>query len=227
MKCLFVLFSFILLAIFSNAQSNIAVFYQEKGKLRIYTPDEFQNLKVVDSVKSSKITMEIKPVILDCSIRDGKKIIVFDIKFSFKDSKGTVQIMLDKAYALKGQYFPDFNAKDILGKSYSLKDFKGKPTLVNFWFHTCGPCKAEIPVLNKIMEHYGDKINFVALTYDSKELIQPILDERPFNFIQLINAGDVVNQLNLKAAPKNIFLDKNGIIQQVYDGVDIVYNSMN
>ncbi len=224
MKYLFILLGTLLFSEISNAQSDTNTFYREKDKVRLYTPDEFRSLVFVDSIKSSKSQMLTDNVIMDSSIENGRNVVVFDKKYSFKGSGSTMRIGLDKAYVLKDQQFPKFKIKDISGKTYSLDDFKGKPTLINFWFHTCGPCKAEIPTLNKIMETYGDKVNFVALTYDRKDLIQPILDQRPFNFIQLIDAGDLVNKLGLKAAPKNLFLDRKGVIRQVYDGVDLVYN---
>ena len=50
-----------------------------------------------------------------------------------------------------GKAAPDFTLKDVLqGKDYSLSQFKGKVVLINFFTFFCGPCREEMPDLNKI-----------------------------------------------------------------------------
>ena len=41
--------------------------------------------------------------------------------------------------AVAGKLPPDFEAKDINGKTYSLKDFKGKYLYIDMWATWCGP----------------------------------------------------------------------------------------
>jgi thiol-disulfide isomerase/thioredoxin len=46
---------------------------------------------------------------------------------------------------------PDFTLKDVLqGKEYSLSQFRGKVVVINFFTFFCGPCRDEMPDLNKI-----------------------------------------------------------------------------
>jgi thiol-disulfide isomerase/thioredoxin len=40
------------------------------------------------------------------------------------------------------------------GKSMDLAAYKGKPMIVNFWARWCGPCRTEIPELQKAHEKY-------------------------------------------------------------------------
>ena len=50
-----------------------------------------------------------------------------------------------------GKPAPDFSLKDVLqGKEYSLSQFKGKVVVINFFTFFCGPCRDEMPDLNKI-----------------------------------------------------------------------------
>ena len=51
----------------------------------------------------------------------------------------------------------DFTLKDMHGATVKLADFKGKPILLNYWATWCGPCKAEIPVLNDLYAQYKDQ----------------------------------------------------------------------
>lgn len=58
---------------------------------------------------------------------------------------------------------PDFTLPDVLeGKEYSLSQFKGKVVLLNFFTFFCGPCREEMPDLNKIYHENKGK-GFVTL----------------------------------------------------------------
>ncbi len=69
------------------------------------------------------------------------------------------------------QFPPDFTVLDSSGKEVSLSDFRGKPTVVNFWASWCGPCKREMPDFDKIYRQMGDDIHFlmVNMTDGSRE----------------------------------------------------------
>ena len=66
-----------------------------------------------------------------------------------------------------GDQSPDFEYEDKDGKIYSLKDFRGKYVLIDFWATYCAPCKKEIPYLEKIQEKFKKKnIFFVSIAID-------------------------------------------------------------
>ena len=45
---------------------------------------------------------------------------------------------------------PQFELADRDGKKRKLSDWAGRPVVVNFWATWCGPCRREIPLLNKV-----------------------------------------------------------------------------
>lgn len=48
-----------------------------------------------------------------------------------------------------GESMPDFTVQEPSGASFSLSAQKGKVVVVNFWATWCGPCKVEMPELEK------------------------------------------------------------------------------
>lgn len=64
--------------------------------------------------------------------------------------------------------FPIFNVNDELTNFRSLE---GKPIVLTFWRTWCAPCRAELPELKELKNHFQDKIHLVSLTNESFEII--------------------------------------------------------
>ncbi|HEX2385650.1 MAG TPA: TlpA disulfide reductase family protein, partial [Candidatus Binatia bacterium] len=52
---------------------------------------------------------------------------------------------------------PDFTVVDPAGKKVSLKDYRGKLVLLNFWATWCVPCREEMPAMERLYEQYKNK----------------------------------------------------------------------
>jgi peroxiredoxin len=70
---------------------------------------------------------------------------------------------------------PDFNLATPDGKKLSLKDFRGKVVLLNFWASWCVPCREEMPAMEKLYQEYKQK-NFVVLAIAVKDRKQDAID---------------------------------------------------
>jgi peroxiredoxin len=67
-----------------------------------------------------------------------------------------------------GSNAPDFRAKVLGETTYkTFADYKGQVVLLNVWATYCGPCKDEIPSLQRLQQAYGDKgLKIVAVSID-------------------------------------------------------------
>ena len=59
--------------------------------------------------------------------------------------------------AVGGQMAPNFTWMDGSGKERSLKDYRGKVVMLNFWGTWCPPCRAELPDIVKLRNELQSK----------------------------------------------------------------------
>ena len=73
---------------------------------------------------------------------------------------------------------PDFTLTDQNGESHTLSDYRGKVVFLNFWATWCGPCRREMPDIQKLYESYGGNAgeDLVVLS-----VANPKTDDHPGN----------------------------------------------
>lgn len=105
--------------------------------------------------------------------------------------------------------------------SLSLENLLGKPTLINFWFTSCAPCIAEMDALNEIKKQFGNKVNFIAITYNTKEMVNDFLKTKQFDFTHIVEAFNEIDFWKISSYPTNVFLDKNGKIVKMTNSISL------
>ena len=111
------------------------------------------------------------------------------------------------------------------GPAVDLSALRG-PMVVNLWQSTCGPCRTEMPILQRFHERYGDRVAVVGIDYQdvqavaAMELVQqtgvtyPLLAD-PQSVLQ--GAGPFPGMMGL---PMFAFVDRQGRASVVAGGVD-------
>jgi thiol-disulfide isomerase/thioredoxin len=116
---------------------------------------------------------------------------------------------------------PNVTLQTLDGKgSVTLDEFRGRTVLLTFWASWCGPCRVELPELQKLYaELAGD--GFVLLTVNVDTI--PEMGTRFLGQIGVtipvyrMDQRDLV-ALGINALPTNIVLDHDGLAVQVYRG---------
>lgn len=63
---------------------------------------------------------------------------------------------------------PNFKLKDIDDVPFELKDTRGNWVFLHFWASWCGPCRKEMPTIEKLIEKTRDK-NFKVIMVNTAE----------------------------------------------------------
>ena len=121
-----------------------------------------------------------------------------------------------------GKPAPNFSLKDVLqGKEYSLSQFKGKVVVINFFTFFCGPCRDEMPDLNKInneLKGKGLQTLGIALSSDPTQirfLVKQLGLEYP-----VLTGNDKVSEAygSISVVPTTVIIDKEGNVAQRIEG---------
>jgi putative thioredoxin len=85
-----------------------------------------------------------------------------------------------------------------------------RPVLVDFWADWCGPCRALMPVLGKLVEEYGGKFLLGKLDTEAERELAAQFGIRSLPTVQLFKDGKAVDQFMgaLPEAQVRAFLDR-------------------
>lgn len=119
---------------------------------------------------------------------------------------------------------PDFSLRTLEGKQVSLSQYRGKKVILNFWASWCTPCKVELPHLQEIWAKYKDGNEVMVLTVAGSESVESeirsYIDSKGYTFPVCLDATEsTFNRYDLTTIPKTYFIDKNGIIKKIQQGM--------
>ena len=125
-----------------------------------------------------------------------------------------------------GKPAPDFNLKDIYGETVSLKSFRGKVVLLDFWATWCGPCLHELPALKAIHETHKQNTDFALISISSDandETVAKFVAENEMPWIHIRETEEMQAKYNVIGIPHYTVIDRNGLIREdgLRGGVEI------
>jgi len=106
-----------------------------------------------------------------------------------------------------GSTAPDFAVTDLQGRPVRLSDLRGEVVLLNIWATWCGPCRDEMPSMQRLHREMGPKgLRIVAVS----------IDAAPGTLSGGRQGGDVAAFANELGLTFPIWLNPSGDIQLTY-----------
>ena len=108
-----------------------------------------------------------------------------------------------------------FTLRDAGGKTFEVKRFQGRVTLVNFWASWCPPCVEEIPSLNRLkQEMQGNAFQLISINYaESPQHIREFMRKVAVDFPVLVDPdGKLSAQWKVIAFPSTFVIGPDGRI---------------
>jgi len=102
-----------------------------------------------------------------------------------------------------------------------LATLKGHPVVINKWASWCGPCRAELPILQRVSTEHGKEVAFVGLnSKDKRGSAQRFAAQYPVPYPSYEDPGEKIAR-SIKAPanfPVTVFVDKDGKTVFIHQG---------
>lgn len=115
----------------------------------------------------------------------------------------------------KGQQAVDFTLATVDGKSFHLKEYRGKVVVLNLWATWCTPCVNELPYFEKLHRAHPDDVVVLAIHSDLvTDDVQEYLSGYSYTFPFAVDEdGKTIASLGGSTMlPQTIILDKDGVV---------------
>ena len=118
---------------------------------------------------------------------------------------------------------PDFALLDLSGREITLKQYRGKVVVLDFWATWCMPCRVSIPELGRLHEKYLDKgLVVLGISLDnpdqfSNEYLRKFREEFGINYKILRYNTDVIRDYfgtGQVSIPTMYLIDRKGRISE-------------
>ncbi len=111
---------------------------------------------------------------------------------------------------------------DMDGVKHDIRDYRGRPVIINFWATWCPPCRQELPSMNRAWKKIKDE-GIVMLAVDvgeDEDTVFTFMADYPIDFTVLLDSsGDVTARWPVVGLPTTFVLDREGrLVYQAIGG---------
>ena len=115
----------------------------------------------------------------------------------------------------EGTEIVDFELQDLSGATRRLSDFRGKVVFLNFWATWCGPCRFEMPSMEKLYRRLKDEgLEILAVNLqEDRSSVEQFVDEYGLSFPVLLDTtGRIGATYGARSIPTTYIVDREGFV---------------
>jgi peroxiredoxin len=119
-----------------------------------------------------------------------------------------------------GGQAPAFSLVNTDGESVSLSDYAGKDVIINFWGTWCGPCKAELPGLNRFASRNPEVVVLgIAVDSGGPKVLKRAKEQLKIPFEVLQSKDPVQRAYGVSTLPTTFHVDEQGVLTKSHVGI--------
>jgi thiol-disulfide isomerase/thioredoxin len=115
----------------------------------------------------------------------------------------------------------DFELINLDGETTKISDHFGKPMVINFFATWCGPCEAEMPLLEEYANRFDNQIYIIGINAgEEKKLVSGYINKVNVTFDIFLDANESISRKFLvRALPTTLFIDQEGVLAAKHIGL--------
>lgn len=118
---------------------------------------------------------------------------------------------------------PQFELKDLNGRTVRLSDYRGKVVLVNFWATWCPPCRAEMPDLVRLQrKHAKEGLQIIGITYppEKKTRVREFARKLKVNYPIILGTRETKARFSSEETlPLTVVINRDGKVSDIISGI--------
>jgi peroxiredoxin len=125
-----------------------------------------------------------------------------------------------------GDIVSGFQGQTLEGQPFDLKEeaSKNKILVINFWETWCGPCKQELPYLQRIHSRFNNQGFAIIGVYQSspEKNVRSMIQENALTFTMVFDeTTSIAKQFKIVGVPTTFVVDSNLKILRSHEGIDL------
>lgn len=123
---------------------------------------------------------------------------------------------------LTGQPAADFALADLEGRTHRLSEERGKVVMLDFWATWCGPCRMQMPAVDKLYQEFKSKglVVFAVNQREPADRARAYIKKNSYTTTTLLDSeGEVGRQYGVRGIPTLVIVGRDGTIIAHWVGV--------
>lgn len=150
-------------------------------------------------------------------VPEGKELLRRFNEAQARQSGITLSAVGSEPLVKEGDKLPAFSMTDISGRTWTNADVEGKVMVLNIWYTGCGPCRTEMPELSTWKAEMPG-VMFFSATYETAEVARPVIEDRKFNWIPIVNDTLFYKYIGNNGYPLTLVIDRDGTVVMAVHG---------
>ena len=117
---------------------------------------------------------------------------------------------------LAGKPAPDFTLNQAYGGRVDLSMYRGRPVLLAFWLTSCGICRHELPLLDRLGPEFSARgVEVLAVNIRDLEGAREFMASERLHLTNLIDSdGETAERYGVSGVPKLVLIGADGKIRK-------------